>query len=294
MTPGTWLWCARIAWMVQPVTAGDAWSDALGGWSDRPAFVAALMLWGAWAAGLLALLAPRPWGCTLLRVVAPAAVAGVLVAVPATSTGSAVVAVVGAAFACALGLSAPVAAAAANALAYGDELRFPIRIPTPLLAGPVPVAVAVVAAGVASGPLLVADARLAAGLPVLVIGAALAALVTRSLHALSRRWVVLVPAGVAVVDPLTLHDTVLLRREVIARMRAVPLGPAPSELVDLRLGALGGGVEIALGEDVAFARRRGRAGAEVIRGRGVLVAVARRRSFLESARGRRIAVGPGG
>ena len=39
-------------------------------------------------------------------------------------------------------LSAPVSNATGNALAYGDEQRFLLRIPTPLLLGPVPLAVA--------------------------------------------------------------------------------------------------------------------------------------------------------
>jgi len=181
-----------------------------------------VLLWTAWAAGLLALLAPRPWGLTLLRVAAPIAVACTVLSITSTGAAPAAIAIASSVLAAALALSDPVAAAAGNALAYGDEVRFPMRIPTPLLIGPVPLAIALAAAGAVAGPLLLADANVITGIACTIVGVSIAWLVVRSLDALSHRWVVLVPAGIAIVDPLTLLEPVLVRRDAVSRVQRVP------------------------------------------------------------------------
>ncbi len=282
------LWCARVAWAVLPATTGGAIADAIDGWPKGPARLATVLLWTAWAAGLLALLAPRPWGLTLLRIVAPLAVVCTFGSITSTSAASAAIAVASSVLAAALVLADPFAAAAANALAYGDEVRFPMRIPTPLLVGPVPVAIALVAAGAAVGPLLLADANIIAGIVLAIVGLPLAWLVARSLDALSRRWVVLVPAGIAIVDPLTLVDPVLVRREVVTRVHRVPGTSRPDAILDLRLGTLAGGIEILLDPPVTFGRRRGRADAQLLDPDGVVVATTRPDAFLALAAKRRL------
>jgi len=284
------LWCARLAWLVLPVTAGGAFADAVHGWPVGPARLATLMVWLAWASGLLALLAPRPWGTTLLRVVAPLLAAATVLTVSSTNAGSATLAIGTTVLAAALALSEPTTAAAGNALAYGDEVRYPIRIPTPLLLGPVPIAVALTGLGAVVGPLLLADADFAAGVPVTVVGLPLAWLLVRSLHSLSRRWLVLVPAGVTIVDSLTLVDPVLLSRDFIAAMRRVPATPLAGSVLDLRLGTFGGGIEIELEEPAQFARRQGRARGALVDAEMIATSVARPRALLASAGARRITI----
>jgi hypothetical protein len=74
-----------------------------------------------------------------------------------------------------------------------------------------------------------------------------AALAARSLHSLSRRWAVLVPAGLVLVDPMTLPDPVLFLREHIESLRARSrVEPLPTAALDLRLGARGGSVAMTL------------------------------------------------
>jgi hypothetical protein len=285
------LWCARVVWALLPVSAGGAISDALAPWSTTPARVAAVLLWAAWAVGLVALFAPRPWGLTALRVVAPATVVVAIVAIPGTSAGPAVLAVVTSVVATALALSAPIAQAAGNSIAYGDEVRFPLRVPTSLLLGPVPLAVILVDLGVSAGPLLLADGRYVAGVPVTIVGLALAFALLRSLHALSKRWLVIVPAGVVVVDPLTLVDPVLMRREQIAGLvRAAPRRSGAGAL-DLRLGSLGGSVELTLHEAHPFARRLGRRDSELREEGVVLVSTVRSGALVALAGERRIPTG---
>jgi hypothetical protein len=284
-----WLWCARLAWAVLPITTGSALADALNNWSTAPAAVAAVLLWATWAAGLVALLAPRPWGLTLLRVVAPIAVILTIAAAPSTSSTNAVIAIASSLLAAALTLAAPFAQATGNTLAYGDEVRFPLHIPTPLLFLPVPLAILLVGAGVAAGPLLLADGRVVLGVLAIVIGFPLAAFLVRSLHGLSRRWFVMVPAGVVIVDPLILLDPVLMVRADVAGIGPTKADPALARALDLRLGSRAGSLTIALSEPTSFSRRRGRTDGAMVDTDIVLIAPIRRAEVLTTADGRRLA-----
>jgi hypothetical protein len=281
-------WCARVVWAILPVTAGTAFSDATVSWSTAPARLAAVLLWLAWAAGLVALFAPRPWGLTLLRIVAPCGFVCVLLSLSSTSTESATLAFVGGGIAAVLALSAPIAASTANALAYGDEQRFVLRIPMPLLLGPLPLAVVLAGLGATTGPLLLAGGRYALGAIATVVGIPVAILVVRALHPMSCRWFVLVPAGVAIADPLTLTEPVLVRRELIVSLRRTTDTAMPKSALDLRLNTLAGGVRIELSEPVEFGRRRGRANAEIVATQLLAVAVVRADRAIASARTRRI------
>ncbi len=283
------LWCARLTWVLLPVSAGTALSDALSGWSTAPARVATVLLWAAWAVGLMALLAPRPWGLTALRVVAPAAVIVTILAAAGTSAGVAVLAVSSSVVAAAFALSASVAQAAANAMAYGDEIRFPLHIPLSLFLGPVPLAVLLIAAGASTGPLLLADGHYIAGVVATVVGLPIAAALARSLHSLSQRFVVIVPAGLVVVDPLTLVDPVLMRREQILAVRHLKKA-ADGGGLDLRLGTLPGTIQLSLHEPQSFGRRRGRHDSEMVDTDVVLVSTVRAGALVQAAGARRIAI----
>jgi hypothetical protein len=282
-----WLWCARVLWALLPVSAGGAIADALDGWSTAPARVATVLLWFAWMVGIVALFVPRVWGLTALRVVAPVSIACAVVASVSTSAGEATLAITTTVVATAFALSAPIAYACVNSLAYGDEVRCPLRIPTPLLLLPVPVAIALVAGGLTLGPILLADGRWFLGVVTLVVGLPVALLVGRSLHSLSLRWFVLVPAGVVVVDPLTILDPVLVRRHEIATLRLTGTAP-PEGALDLRLGTAASSVLLATHVPHAFARRRGRGDATIIEAATVLVSVVRAGDLVKLAAERRI------
>jgi hypothetical protein len=282
------LWCARLTWVLLPVSAGGALGDALAGWSTTPARVAAVSLWAAWTIGLVALLAPRPWGLTALRVVAPATVILTIASSPSTTATSAALAVSSSVVASVFVLSASVAHAAGNSMAYGDEVRFPLRVPMSLLLGPVPLAVVLVGAGVAAGPLLIADGRIVMGVVVAAIGFPVGFALIRSLHALSLRWLVIVPAGVVIVDPLTLADPVLIRREHIAGLGRQPAGYAAGDALDLRLGTQVGTIELTLHEPQSFPRRRGRRDAQLYDAEVVLVSTTRPAALVALAGERRI------
>jgi hypothetical protein len=287
-------WVLLAVWVTLPVTAGPAASDAISSWATGPRVVAEVLLWGAWAVGLLATVAPRPAGLTAIRTIAPAfAVLAVAAAIWADTTALAAAGAVAATVVAMVFVSGnELAIAAANSIAYGDEQRFPLRTPPGLYAGPLPLARALVVAGVAGGPLLLADGRIVLGLAALVVGVPVALLLVRSLHGLSRRWLVLVPAGVVVVDPLTLADPVLFLREHVLSMRGVVgAAPVPAGTLDLRLGATAGSTAVTFDEEADLLRAtRARRGGEVVTTTRIVVATVRRADLLTTAARRRLRV----
>jgi hypothetical protein len=169
-----------------------------------------------------------------------------------------------------------------------------------LFLAPLPLARLALGAAIATGPLLLADERWVLGALALIVGVPLAAVLSRILHGLSDRFVVLVPAGFVVVDPFTLSDPVLCVRERIVSLRAA--GPAPTprpDLLDLRLGATIGTVALTLDEAAELFRTgRTRRSTVTTRASELWVAPLRRRALLTEAAQRRIPViaetGPGG
>jgi hypothetical protein len=260
------VWTLRIIWLTLPLTTGDALSDALRGWSTGDRAVAAVLLWTSWGAGVVATLAPRPWGLTTLRTAAPCYV-GVAIATAIGARASdlaAAIAVGATVLAAALAATPEVGRACADGVAYGNERRFPLKVPPALFLGPLPLAVVLFAAGVAVGPLLLADGRVGAGIVAVAIGVPAAGVLARALHGLSRRWAVLVPAGLVIADPLTLPDPVLFTRDRIAGL-APHAGRAPGGVLDLRLGAAARSVAATLTTeiDVMAGRRIGRGATSV-------------------------------
>jgi hypothetical protein len=222
------------------VLAASDLAGALDSRSTTVQRVLAIGLWAGWGVGLLATLAPHPLGLTYLRVVTPLAVVAAIwsggpLAIVATLAAGAVV------FAPATGRYL------VNGPAYPNERRFPLRTPGALLAGLLPLAWVLAVGPVTAGALLLAARRWVAGGVTLAVGAALSALLLRAIHTLSRRWLVFVPAGVVLHDPLALADPVLFQRASIEIMR---LAPADTDSLDLTQRSPGLAVELLLTEKV--------------------------------------------
>jgi len=279
----------RLLWLSLPVTVGPAVEDALSGTSGPVAWVVAVELWLGWAVVLLALLVPRVLSLTVLRIGAPAAaVVAVVAAVRGGVDGWDLLAVVVGALVLVVAAWPTVGADLVDGSSYGPERRLPLRVPPSLALGPAPLAVAVVLVGASAGPLLLATEQWALGVVVTVVGVGLAFLAARSLHALSRRFLVFVPGGVVVHDPLTLVDPVLLPK---AGLASVGPAPADSDAEDLTMGAGGLVMELRLRQPSDLVRRRpGRTPDESITTAAVLVAPTRTAAFLADARERNLPV----
>jgi hypothetical protein len=280
-------WPARVTWLVLPLVAGPALGDALDGASRPVQLVASIGLWIGWAGVLVATLVPSTVSLTALRVAAPAAVVSALAAAVAGGTrGADVLAVTGAVLA-ALAAFWPVTTETfVDGSSYGDERRLPLRLPAPLLFGPVEAVWALVAAGVAAGPLLLAARQWLPGGLALAVGLPAAWWGLRTLHTLSRRWVVLVPGGMVLHDPLAIVDPVLVRRTSV---RSFGPAPADTDALDLTRGALGLALELRLSEPVPLLLVRGRGASESVTADHLLVTPARPGALLVEARRRRLA-----
>ena len=278
-------------WLALPFTAGPAYGAALAQHSEAVRLSATILLWAPWAVVLVGTLVPYPAGLTALRLCAPAAfVASVLAAAtgrPSVLASAAAVAVTG--LDLAVALAPPTGALYVNGPAYPNERRYPLRPPGALLLGPIEASWAVVVGAPAVGILLLAARAWVAGAVVLLVGLPAAVVLARSLHGLSRRWLVFVPAGVVLHDPMALLDPVLFSRKVI---EALHPAPADTDSLDLTQGALGLALELVLTEKVPMTRvRPGRRGGEQGASARLLFTPTRPGQVLAEAQSRRVPVG---
>ncbi len=284
-------WTLRAAWALLPLVAGPALAAALDPTSRPVQTAISAGLWLIWAITLLATLVPAPATLTLVRIVAPAApvAAGWAAATGRPWTVSAAGALVSTLAASVVALSPAIGRAFVNAPAYPNERRHLLRLPGALVLGPVPLAWLVVV-GVPSSVVLLAAARVwVAAAAVLVVGAPAVVVAARSLHTLTQRWLVLVPAGVVLRDGLALTEPVLFRHELIEALRPAPAG---TDSLDLTIGAAGLALELVLTEKVPMTlvkakERTGEAGASA----RLLVTPTRPGTVLAEAAERTIPVG---
>lgn len=284
-------WPARTTWALLPLLLGPALGDALASHSLAVARTGATMAWAVWAGILVAVALPTTVSLTALRVASPAALA---VAGWAASSGDPrlgdVVAVGGAALALVAAFSPLTGDAFVDGSAYGHERRFALRVPAALVLGPVPLAGVVAVAAPIAGPLLLAAGRWVAGLVVLALGLPAAAVAVRALHGLAQRWVVLVPAGLVLHDPHSLHEAVLFPRGTIRRLGPAAADPT-TERTDLTKGALGLALELELDEPAVIAPRRSRRTMQVEPTARVAFTPSRPGALLAEAQTRRLPVG---
>lgn len=225
-----------------PFGVGPALGHALADASRPVQLTGSIGAWAAWGVGLAASLVPTTVSLTTWRLLAPGPLVAVVVAAFHRDHGTlSVLAVAHAVAVLALIDTGEVGEVFVQGSAYGAERRFPLRVPGPLLLGPLPLGWLVAAAGVLAGPLLLAARQWIVGGVVTVVGVAWAVVFARRCHRLARRFVVFVPAGFVVHDHLVLADTALFRAD---EMRFMQLAPAGTEAADATGKALGPAVEV--------------------------------------------------
>ena len=245
-------WIVRVVWAVLPFVCGPALANALDGRSPAVRAVASVGLWGVWVVALCASLVLHPIALTVLRSAAPAAVAASVWAATLAGVGfaaSGAIGLVGAIVAAVVAFVPETGVAFVNGPAYPNERRFPLRVPGPLLFGPLELAWALTAGAPVAAALLLATERWVLGGIAVVVAVAALALLGRALHGLSRRWVVFVPAGLVIHDPMTLADPVLFPKLQIA---AIDIAEAGTTALDLTQNSPGLAVELALRETASL------------------------------------------
>jgi hypothetical protein len=175
-----------------------------------------------------------------------------------------------------------------NGAAYGYERRYLLRVPAPVVAGPLVVAAVMLPVAVLAGPVLLAARQWATGAVALTVGVPLAAVLFRALHSMALRWAVLVPAGFVLKDHLSLLDPVLFRRTDITSLQPAP---ADTDATDLTAGALGLALELRLREEQHIDRMRPvRRGSEPFEVWKLIFTPTRARPLLADAASRNIKV----
>lgn len=286
------IWLLRIVWVALPVASGGVASSALASWERAPALAVHGALWAGWSLGLVTLAVPGPATVTAIRLLTWLGVSAGAVAWTATDVpaGELLAGLGPVGLAAAVAATPTFARACLQRIAYGTEERFPLRTPPALFLGILPAAVALVGTGTLAGPVLVASGHIGPGVPVWAAGWAAAAWTVRNLHALAGRFLVLVPAGLVVADPLTLTDPVLCTRD---RLRALtpldPRRPPPPASLDLRLGAGSGSLLVELDPPLEVPLRVRRR-AELRPAERLVVACATPRALLGAAAARRLPV----
>ncbi len=289
-------WVFRVVWATLPLAAGPALADALDPRSQAVRTVASVALWLGWAAVLAASLVPSTVSLTIIRVLAPAAPLATAWAAldrPSAATGAVtvatVVALVATSVAAVVVMDARIGDRFVDGSSYGPERRLALRVPAPVLLGPLELTWAASLAGALAGPLLLASRQWVAGGIATAVGLVVVFWAVRSLHALSRRWLVFVPGGMVLHDPLTVTESVLMPRAMIER-----LGPAPadSSAYDLTQRAAGLALEATLREPLPVSLYRPRARQpETATVEQVLFTPTRPAAALDAAAERRIPVG---
>lgn len=236
------VWIARLAWLLVALLGGAAIDGALEDRSSSVTWVAAVGGWTIWALVALALAIPSVPSLTVVRVGAPLAAAVTVAAATAGAAGADLLLLGVPAFvAIASVLTPELALRFVQASAYGDEQRFPLRAPaaagaaaivTWLFWAPLPII----------GPFLLAAGSWVLGTIVTVAAVLAGIYLVPRWHRLSLRWLVLVPAGLVVRDPVVLADTLMLPSAQIA---SIALAPADTEAADLTGPASGYALEVA-------------------------------------------------
>lgn len=286
------LWGARALWAATGVAVAVA-LDRTEGLASTTALTA---VWWAVVAGVLvALLVPGCLGLTLVRFAVPACVpsaALVVVSVASDSAASAAVGVAGtvlAAASSALVLWSGFGEAMAQGSAYGHERRLPLRPPVAhsmaiVASWCIWATVTTLAAVAAAAGRTVAAGALAA----VALGGG--AVLVRSVHRFSRRWLVLVPAGLVVHDHVVLGETLMVPRQSVAAAR---LAPAGTEALDLTGPAAGYAIEVAVRSPatVLLAADRRNPRGRAVHAQSFLVAPSRPGRALRAAAAHRLPVG---
>lgn len=241
-------WVARVAWVLVAVIGGGAVESAIDGRSEAVRWTTAIGSWTLFAIVAIALLIPAVVSLTVARVGTPLAVVAAIVAAFAGSPGlDIVLLIVPAGVATAAVFTAEVGRWMVQATAYGDEDRLPLRSPVPAGAAAI-VSWVVWAACLTIGPLALASQNWLVGVPLTVMAIAVTVVVGPRWYSMARRWLVLVPAGIVVHDPLVLADTLMVRTDQIL---GIGLARADTQAADLTGPASGYAVQVDTTEPVS-------------------------------------------
>jgi len=276
-------------WAAQPFTVGPLIGDALNPTPDSFRTAATWMVWLAWLVVLIILAVPRPLTLTLGRIATPAIIpAAAWAAFSVDSDSTIIIGLVSAAVVTIAVLLPVVGDRFIDAASYGDERRFALRPPGPVLVFLLVPTWAITVVGVAAGPLLLADQNWVIGTMAVVVGASAALVGYRALSRVTSRFVVFVPNGVVIHDYGVLAEPVLFKTHEIAA-----LGPARADTTarDITSQALGLAIEMRFSEPIKLPMVTSRGHAEELPIEALMFSASRPAALLATAADRGFPIG---
>ena len=276
------VWAARAVWLLVAVVGGAAIGQALSDHSTAVQRVGTVGSWVGWAAVAIAIAVPSTIGLTIVRSVVPAGVTiAIIASVAGAGAADAAVLIGLAVLMAALTGAAEFGQSFAQGSAYGHERRFVLRPPVAFML-PAAASWCVLCAAAITGPLLLAARSWTAGSAISLLALAAGWFLGRRFHVLSRRWLVLVPAGLVIHDQLVLAETAMLPR---ASLATLGLALADTQAADLTGPAAGHAVEVGLLEatTVVLAPTRSKPNGTALHVRSLLVTPTRPGRFLRAA-----------
>ena len=223
------------AWLLVGLSA--PWQILTDSSSSPVVVVVGVWAWLAWTTVVIAVLVPSPISATAVHAIAPLAVVCALLAVDPLSIFGSVVALI-------VAHSSVLMDRMVQGGAYGREQRFALRTPLTYMA-PAGLAWLILVGTVLGGSLLLAATQWFIGAPLLAVGIFASFNIPQRLHRLSRRWLVVVPAGVVIHDHLVLAETFMNPRNKIA---AITVVDSDGESADFTGGVIGPRIAIELRE----------------------------------------------
>ncbi|MEM9465693.1 MAG: hypothetical protein AAGA90_09990 [Actinomycetota bacterium] len=286
---------AVVVWVLQPFTAGAVIGEALNNaQATRFADVVTVAAWVLWALILVAMVVPRPATLTIVRI---GTVGGVAATVWAAvdverhhDPGMSEMVMIGivASIVAVVTVHLPgVGDRFVDGVSYGEEVRYLLRPPGPVLIAALAPSVAIVIVGAAAGPLLLADERWVVGAIVTVVGFAVAWFPLNALHRLTNRFLVFVPNGLVVHDLTQMREPVLFVKREIAGF-----GPARTDTTarDISAAALGLALELRLTKPAELPFVSGRTETDLVSARALLVSPTRPAAVMRTAVDRGITI----
>lgn len=240
-------WVARLAWIAVAAGSG-AIETAVDDRADGLRWVAGIGGWALWGSVVAALLIPSTFSLAWIRVIGSLAIPAVIgVVIGGASALDTALLALPAVIALAAFFSPEVGRWMVQQSAYGDEDRLLLRVP--VAAGTAAVVTWVAwAAAVIIGPLALGASDLAVGIPLTVIAVVMFVYIGPRWLAMAKRWLVFVPAGLVVHDPIVLADTLMVKTN---QLGAIRLAPADTEAADLTGPASGYAIEVSTTESVS-------------------------------------------
>jgi hypothetical protein len=235
-------WPVRVLWLVAALLPNNL-TDTMLSHSQVLRTTMSIELWLLWALVALATWLHHPISLTIARCIVPIVVAHLLVGLPDSSFSFGnVIGAVSALVALVLMYTSDYGSIHVQAGAYGDERRYLLRVPAPIVM-PLVLGWGVMAVVVCITPLMLASERYVVGGIGAVLSIGLLWQLPVRLHRLSRRWLVKVPAGWVVHDDVVLSENMLIKTHDVVSMSLALEG---SEAIDLTGMTRGVPIEVQL------------------------------------------------